>query len=293
MRKNQRPFLSLDKFHECLTTIFPPNEDGADGAIDGDGIGNSHSGEGQQSVGQKDDGNGVASAAPAGGDCGDADGGDVEDHQLHRRQIPVKFSKDAVIMLHRTLEEFLRKLASDLVEDLDDGDDFKAHSRTIMPEDVVRVLHAFDENDDSESEDQPTSGEEAIKGSASNPRSGIDRLEMKAFVAQAQELLLRRDQIEEQQHREESERSGDGTNDGDAKRSAVKQSQQQQDKKAPPTKRRRRKPKKHKIVITAEMEAEQERLLNASKEALESSQQQHQPQQGDRKRAASFRVEMR
>ncbi len=283
---DNRQCLGLDKFHQCLLALFPSNADG-------------------QEVGRG------SSVASTGTDC---DAGkrittrnksDSVGSDLHPR-IPVKFTKNAVELLRETLTAFLRKVGRGLVEELEDHDPMS--QQPIRPEDVVRVLVELDDNDADDDED----GENTKKNANAHSSTNTNRFpDMKEIIRQAQDLLLERARLEDLESEQSTKLQPKRDNqcagrtkkttkrgrvvpaggetkdslatDAVAKRSEMTTIEQQQ----PPKKRRGRR-KKPKVKITAEMEAEQERLLNASKKALESSQQ----QQGGGGEEASFRVEL-
>lgn len=257
--------MGLDKFHQCLTTLFPNT---------------------------RSEGNSVESF--------DDDSKQANDRTSSR--IPVKFTKNAVELLRETLTAFLRKVGRELVEELEEGDPLS--QQPIRPEDIARVLAAFDDNIAEDNEN----GGHTKKPASTLSSKNLNRLpQMKEIVNQAQDLLLERNRLEGQESKPSAKRkkttvgndnlSGSsakikkkrGTVDsvgGDGKDLLAKDATTAA---AQPPKKKRGKQKKPKIKITAEMEAEQERLLNASKKALESSQQQ---KGNGGKNHASFRVEL-
>jgi hypothetical protein len=287
---DNRQCMGLDKFHQSLSTLFPPSEEHAevDGNFDSDGVNRT------TAITTRGDQHSEGPLNPSG----------TTDPKLTTRRVPVKFTKTAVELLRETLTAFLRTVGRDLTEELDEGD--FVSQQPIRPEDIARILSAFDDDDDDSNPATTTTA------ATSNP-SDETSLKMKAFVSQAQELLLQR-KLRERQQNWEAERSapkrknieadrdigscgkdGDNTNRTESGATAAiattKPSAKQQ--RQLPKKRKRKRIKQ--IKITAEMEAEQERLLNASKKALESSQQQQQQQQQHRdgKDATMFRVELK
>lgn len=259
--------MGLDKFHQCLSTLFP----NAEGEVESSDTGGDDSK-------QANDGTSAS-------DC----------------CIPVKFTKNAVELLRETLTAFLRKVGRELVEELEEGDPLS--QQPIRPEDIARVLSAFDDGIAVDDENDEETKNSAAKNSSQNP----NRLpQMKEIVKQAQDLLLERNRLEGQESKplakrkitevdnnnnsvvssaKKAKKRGTVDSVGDGKDELAKDASTT----AAQPKKKRGKRKKPKIKITAEMEAEQERLLNASKKALESSQQQ---QGNGEKNHASFRVEL-
>jgi len=252
--------LGLDKFHQCLSIMFPP-DDPANDACDSD------------------------PAKRKKGDCVDN-----SERDPVRRHIPVRFTKNAVELLREILNGFLRAVGNEL----DDGDRVSQHP--IRVEDVVRALLAMDDDDNNHAISD--NGEEI---------SNEESMTMKAIVAQAQNLLLERKRREIQHKNLESETPNAGAemenevpSSPSERRAASSKTNERfsksHDAKSETTlshtrhkQQKQRKRKRKKNVITPEMEAEQERLLNASKRAFESSQQQQGQQGGG---AATFRVEL-
>ena len=179
----------------------------------------------------------------------------------------VKFTKNAIELLRESLTAFLRKVGRDLVEEIDQ--DESVSQQLIRPEDVAKILLAFHDEHD---EHTPASAEQEDSTNVETSKRSFP--EMKQIVEQAQELLAQRNKLESQPSKRAAAKRKHGSTNASAATTASKQ----------PKKKGRQ--KKQKLKITAEMEAEQERLLQASKMALESSQQ----TTGDN--AASFRVEL-
>ena len=215
------------------------------------------------------------------------------EQQANDSRIHVKFTKNAVELLRETITVFLRKVGRELLEKIEEGDPLSQQQHPIRPEDVVSVLLAFgDDRDESNSNeltdaaaDEDKDNCERIRTSGTPQSKSDNRLpEMKEFVRQAQDLLLQRKYLERQESERLKKRKEVGIGSTAQKTNntvVTKATLQQQPKK------RKGKRKKQKITITADMEAEQERLLNASKIALESSQQ----KKGGNN-ATSFRVEL-
>jgi len=302
----KRQCLGFDKFHGCLSAIFPSNHDAVANSDN-----NCESNHGRGDVGGKQ-----SKGKTCGDQHSDPDRASGSKRMDRRRvRIPVKFTKSAVDLLRETLNAFLRELGRDLSEEFDDDDTNTISPRTIHPEDVARILLAFDDDDDDEAI-STTPEEEGPNGerTAMDNSNSVNRLEMKEIVSQARHLLVEQNrrecdfdwELENKNKQKITERNNDGpdmvgsgsgsacgindknssqdegTSCATAKGTVTLPPQQQQPKK--------RKRKRKKIKITADMEAEQERMLNASKIAFESSQQQQQP--GGGTNAVTFRVDM-
>lgn len=335
---DNRQCIGLDKFHQCLSTLFPSNndnvEDGGDGGVDGvDG----------SEIG---DCGGVkrAKTAQESSDAGTAHpdrdpistGTDRDRPRRHNSSaISVRFTKTAVELLRESLNAYLRRVGRDLLEELDAGDPMSQHP--IRPEDVIKVLLALDgDNETTTTADTATSMDEEdvsngertnTTAPTTNSNTAISHGEMKELVSQAQDLLLQRKRLKRQQNQElkqlskrkisiepnndddpagggsctkesiggsacgmdhESNNSNKNTKSLAAAAARTTTSAQQQPKK------KKRKRKKQKLIITAEMEAEQDRLLNASKKAFDLSRQQQQQNGGGdgSNDAPAFRVEL-
>lgn len=181
---------------------------------------------------------------------------DEGDLATNDRRLPVKFTKNAVELLRETHTEFLRRLGTEL-SDMDSA----SH------ESMVRALSSIFEGDD--------------EGKTNRKRNDL--------VERAQKLLEQRDQRDREKQQETNNSHGGGKSEkGTTTGAAVNEGKRnvseftspsleavtatsQKRKTAGGKGKRKRKPKPK--AITAEMEAEQERLLNASKEAFESSQE--------------------
>ncbi|VEU35118.1 unnamed protein product [Pseudo-nitzschia multistriata] len=146
---------------------------------------------------------------------------------------------NAVALLRETLNAFLQSVGEELAE---------VDSPSISPEDVVRAIGSIDCGGDSPE--------------GSNPTGGAGALVLEEIVSRARDLLVLQ---AEQQRREEGEKAADC--DGNVRPPGGPRTDAGA---APGKKTRKRKPKRPRI--TAEMEAEQERLLKASKRALDEAQ---------------------
>ena len=198
---------------------------------------------------------------------------ETEPSQLQAEsRVSVKFTKNAIELLRESLTAFLRKVGRDLVEEIDQ--DELVSQQTIRPEDVAKILLAFDE----EHNEHSTSASEQ-KDSTDASTNGISFPKMKDIVEQAEELLRQSKKLESQASKNgAAKRKHAEAERGDSTTIASKSASKQP--------KRKGKRKKQKLKITAEMIAEQERLLQASKVALESS------QKTNGGTAASFRVEL-
>jgi len=274
-KMDNRQCLGVDTLHQCLMAIFPSN---AAGEL-------KHGSSVESTNANCDPGRRENVMNKRGGDsC---------------QRIPVKFTKNAIELLRETLTAFLRKVGRDLAEELEEK--YPMSRPIIQPEQVDKVLAAFDDNDaDNDADDDDEGDENTKKNDSGHSSKTTNRLpEMKEILRQAQGLLLERGLLERQQsgqstnrkaksddpsvgrRKKTTKRGRAGPAGGEMKDSLATDEQQ-------PPKKRGRTFKRPKIVITAELEAEQERLLNASKKALESSRQ----QQGGGGKEPSFRVEL-
>ncbi len=187
----------------------------------------------------------------------------------------VKFTKNAIELLRESLTAFLRKVGRDLVDEIDQ--DELVSQQTIRPEDVAKILLAFDDEQD---EDTTSTSEQ--KDSTSEKASESTFPEMKQIVEQAEELLRHRKKLESQPSKNGAAKRKHG--DAESGNSTAMAASASTSASKPAKKKGKR--KKQKLKITPEMIAEQERLLQASKMALESSQK---TKGGS---GASFRVEL-
>jgi hypothetical protein len=330
---DNRQCIGLDKFHQCLSTLFPSNNDNVEG---GGGGGGGDVVDGSE-VEQESSGAGIANpdrdSVSVGTDC---DRDRPRRHSSSSSAIPVRFTKTAVELLRESLNAFLRRVGRDLLEELDAGDPMSQHP--IRPEDVVKVILALDgDNETTTAADTATSiyKDDVSNGertSTTTPNTILNDVisygEMKELVSQAQDLLLQRKRQNQKPKRlnkrkistepkndddptgvdicrkESMGGSGCGpdhkrnfnnnnnktksasTNAAGTTLSAEQQQQQQQPKK------KKRKRKKQKLIVTAEMEAEQERLLNASKKVFDMSRQQQNGGGDGSNDAPAFRVEL-
>lgn len=201
---------------------------------------------------------------------------ETEPSQLQAEsKVSVKFTKNAVELLRESLTAFLRKVGRDLVEEIDR--DELVSQQTIRPEDVAKILLAFDEE-----HDEHASAVSEQKDSTTASKSKITFPRMKEIVEQAEELLRQSKKLESQPSKNGAAKRKHGeAESGDS--TIIASSTSKSASKQP---KRKGKRKKRKLKITAEMIAEQERLLQASKVALESS------QKTNGGTASSFRVEL-
>jgi len=301
---DNRQCIGLDKFHRCLSTIFPSNHDATNGYDDCD---SNSGGDEDTRAKEKKEEDDAENPQP------DRDPlfAGIDHHRIrHRHHIPVKFTKKAVELLRETLNAFLRKVGRELTEELD-ADDLMSR-QLINPEAVAKVLLALDCDETTNIDEEDSNGERTTTINSNDANS----LEMEQFVSQAQNLLLQRKHRECHQKQElerlnkrknveidddndvpdmvgsatssnhdkscRNNKGMSGTTAATARKATGRLSAQQQQQK-------KKKRKRKKIIITADMEAEQDRLLNASKKVFESQQQQ---QQGGGNDAVTFRVEL-
>mmetsp|Transcript_22966 Transcript_22966/g.51036 ORF Transcript_22966/g.51036 Transcript_22966/m.51036 type:complete len:312 (+) Transcript_22966:151-1086(+) len=298
---DKRKFMGLPQFHQCLSAIFPSEEDDADntGRIDV-GVG------GGTSAGGWQDGENDTKPTSSEGSVGSpATATATTDPPCSRRRLPVKFTKTAVELLRETVNTFLKKVASELCE----IDEATTSGHYIRPEQVTRVLLGFDDDDGDDDGDDAENDSNDETPYVFTRKNANGSLNMEKIVSQARNLLLQRKLEEKEQnaksktleadantkiedggntnrmneHPIESTTTSTHTNSGGRGSSAsiagdvataetrTAVAQQRDKRKTPVPKKKKR---KRKTVITAEMEAEQERLLKASKKAFDSSRHQ-------------------